>query len=104
MLSEAHVASYCWLAVVDRIPKSDHTTGNYMGQAFIDRSKCVSTPLARDDPRTVAGRGRERCERSLYTAHKWQNAVYSWPHWPCCFSMIRAARDGAMVARGQADI
>ena len=38
-------------------------------------------------------------DRSVITKDK--NAVYSWPHWPCCFSMIRTTRPGAMVVMGQ---
>ena len=37
-------------------------------------------------------------------AHKRQNEVYSWSHWPCDFSMIKSARGGAIMAMGQAAI
>ena len=47
-------------------------------------------------------RGREQCEWSPHGDHKGPNAVYSGSHWPSCFSMIRAARNGAMVAIEQA--
>ena len=54
----------------------------------------------RVDLRRARERGREQCERSPYGDHKRLNAVYSWPNWPSCFSMIRAARNGVMVGIG----
>ena len=28
------------------------------------------------------------------------NAGYCWPHWPCCFSMIRTEGPEALVVKG----
>eukprot|EP00966_Prymnesium_polylepis_P310299 7169291-Prymnesium_polylepis.2 len=48
------------------------------------------------------GCGHEQCERSLCDYQMRQKLVCNWSHGPCCFSMIRTARPGAMVAMRQA--
>ena len=61
------------------------------------RLRCYIGPL-------VIGRighiSSEQCKRSPYGGHKGLNAAFSWPHWPCCFSMIRTEGPEALVAMG----
>ena len=52
----------------------------------------------------IGHRSRRPRKKPVWCGHKGLNAAYSWPHWPCCFSMIRATRGGAMMAMGPAII
>ena len=60
----------------------------------------VSVP--RPDTQSLTGRGHEQCKRSLCDDQVRPNLVCNQSHGACCFSMIKTARTGAMVAMGQA--